>query len=363
MTSGDRVALAALSLGAAAVHFAMVPGHAGESRAEGIGFALAAWLGVAFAVAVVRRPTARVLAAGVVLHLALVGAWAVSRTAGLPGQAAEEVGRVDLFAVGLEVGVVVLASLALLGAVRLPAAAGAVAAAAVLGLTTVAVTSPSATGHHGETAEVALPSGAVAVADDGHAHAHGAVPAEEEPAAVAVAPASSSDALGHEDHLPTSTEPPTSAQLLRAADLVSRTTAAITPRYDDIEAARAAGFIPLQGAEARFVHWVHLGWMGNENVLDPNEPESLVYRNTPDGQVLEAAMYILPRKGMAIPDVGGSLTAWHNHGDLCFRTSDARIVGTTASGPCPAGSRNVPTSDMLHVWVVDHPGGPFAGIE
>lgn len=77
--------------------------------------------------------------------------------------------------------------------------------------------------------------------------------------------------------------------------------------------------------------------MGNENVLDPNEPESLVYRNTPDGQVLEAAMYILPHIDMPIPDVGGSLTTWHNHGDLCFRTSDARIVGTTGNGPARTG--------------------------
>jgi hypothetical protein len=178
-----------------------------------------------------------------------------------------------------------------------------------------------------------------------------------------VADGSSGDALAHEHTLPTSTEPPTAAQLQRAADLVARTTAAISPRFDDTEAARAAGFVPLQGDEATYVHWVNLAWMGNPNVLDPAEPESLVYRNTPEGQVLEAAMYILPEKDMPIPDVGGSLTAWHNHGDLCFRSSDARIVGTTASGPCPTGSVNVPTSDMLHVWIVDHPGGPFAGIE
>jgi hypothetical protein len=347
VTTGDRIALAALSLGAAAVHFAMVPVHAGESRLEALGFATAGWLGLAFAVAILLRPSYPVLAGGVVLHLGLVGVWGWSRTAGW-----EEVGTVDVVTVAMEAALVILASLALRGPVRLPLAPSLALAALLCGVTTVAVTAPSTAEHGhgsgGETHEVAL-------AAETHAHAETvSAPVEE---------TESGDGLAHEHHLPTSGAAPTSEQLLRAADLVTRTTAAISPRFDDTEAARAAGFIPLQGEQATFVHWVNMAWLGNENVLDPAEPESLVYRSTPDGQVLEAAMYILPRKGMPIPDVGGSLTAWHNHGDLCFRTSDARIVGTTANGPCPTGSVNVPTPDMLHVWIVEHPGGPFAGIE
>jgi hypothetical protein len=73
-------------------------------------------------------------------------------------------------------------------------------------------------------------------------------------------------------------------------------------------------------------------------------------------------MYILPSYGYRIPDVGGSLTPWHNHGDLCFGTGGL-IVGTTANGACPPGSSNIKTPDMLHVWIVDHPDGPFGGIE
>jgi hypothetical protein len=74
-------------------------------------------------------------------------------------------------------------------------------------------------------------------------------------------------------------------------------------------------------------------------------------------------MYILPGVGHPIPDVGGSLTPWHDHGELCFGAG-ARIVGVTdGTTPCPPGSANVQTPDMLHVWVVPHDDGPFGGID
>ena len=51
----------------------------------------------------------------------------------------------------------------------------------------------------------------------------------------------------------------------------------------------------------------------------------------------------------ARPDVGGSLTQWHAHDDLCL--AGGRVVGTTAAtGSCATGVHNTNTYFMLHVW-------------
>ena len=81
---GPRVLLAVLLGAAAAIHFAMVPAHAAEWRAEGVAFILSAWVQAVLAIAVLVRPTRRWLQAVVVANLAFIAVWAFSRTAGLP---------------------------------------------------------------------------------------------------------------------------------------------------------------------------------------------------------------------------------------------------------------------------------------
>ena len=65
-----------------------------------------------------------------------------------------------------------------------------------------------------------------------------------------------------------------------------------------------------------------------------------------------------------------ALTSWHHHDNLCFDRVTGQIVafahsGTAdtnekdKSGVCPRGSSNHSTPEMLHVWVVDNPSGPF----
>lgn len=87
---------------AAGIHAAVVPAHLGEEPLFASFFLLVAGAQVAWAASVATRPTPRVLVAGVVLHLALVGLWLFTRVASLPfGLMAEPhaVGGWDLAAV------------------------------------------------------------------------------------------------------------------------------------------------------------------------------------------------------------------------------------------------------------------------
>jgi hypothetical protein len=350
-TLAIRLTLAALSLGAAAVHFAMTPQHASESIVHGVGFVVAGWAQVVVAGLLFARPGRKTLTWAALVQLALVGGWALSRTYGLPfGPApwvAEPVGSADLITVAMELGFVVLAVAALGSLRRIPIAAGLVAVGLVMGGTTAAIASPSVMAHHHSAAEEAA----------GHVHTH-------TDASIPTGGTAGLDGAHAHSHIVTSSGPPTAEQIARAATLIEATKRAI-PKWADPKAAEAAGFRSIQSPKSDFVHYVNFRWLNDDKVLDPDQPESLVYRST-DGTVagyrLESAMYILPSFGYPIPDVGGSLTPWHNHGDLCFGAG-GMIVGTTAKGACPPGSSNLKTPDMLHVWIVDHPDGPFGGIE
>ena len=98
--------------------------------------------------------------------------------------------------------------------------------------------------------------------------------------------------------------------------------------------------------------------------VDPDRVESMVFKVEPDGtEKLASAMYILsPGKTMAdVPDIAGSLTTWHDHQNLCWE--GVRVVALTdANGNCPVGVFRA-TPPMLHVWMIDHDCGPFAGID
>ncbi|MBW3627435.1 MAG: hypothetical protein KY412_07475, partial [Actinobacteria bacterium] len=153
-------------------------------------------------------------------------------------------------------------------------------------------------------------------------------------------------------------------QKAEADALVTATNLALASAgYHDVAQAEAAGYRPVQAPTSDLVHYVHPTHLASPAVLDPAAPESLVYLSTPDGPVLQGAMYILPSVESPVPDVGGLAAHWHAHDDLCFSTTTAMIVGTTnPDGSCPPGARNQATPPMLHVWTIDHPEGPFAGL-
>ncbi|CAN5305984.1 hypothetical protein BH09ACT5_BH09ACT5_00020 [soil metagenome] len=153
-------------------------------------------------------------------------------------------------------------------------------------------------------------------------------------------------------------------QEARAEQLVVQTSAAIA-QYADVAAAEASGYRWIGGESGEYRHYVRADYLLDDSELDPSRIESLVYRLRADGsEELVSGMYIL-RPGTTAaeaPDVGGALTPWHEHTNLCFDRTGS-IAGTNDSGACPAGSVNVGTPPMLHVWVVENPDGPFAAVD
>jgi hypothetical protein len=168
-------------------------------------------------------------------------------------------------------------------------------------------------------------------------------------------------------HATTTTAPQKSPQ--EEADEIVRVTRAALVRYENVAAAEAAGYSSLEPWARDDVgaieHWVNPQHFASPGTFDPTAIESLVYRVGPNRTLtLVAGMYMTPLgTTMAdIPDVGTGVIHWHDHGNLCFGDESGNVVitGTTDSGACPAGSINVPTPPMVHVWRYDTPCGPFA---
>jgi hypothetical protein len=77
--------LAAISsFGAAVIHFAVMPTHWQEWTPSGLFFASIALFQLVWAIVVRVRPSAAVLAAGIVANMGAAALWAMSRTAGAP---------------------------------------------------------------------------------------------------------------------------------------------------------------------------------------------------------------------------------------------------------------------------------------
>jgi hypothetical protein len=104
---------AALSAGAAAIHFAVISTHFEEYWVFGAFFLVVAWFQAVTALAIVARPNRRLLIMTAVVNLAVIAIWIWSRTAGLPvGPEAgepEAIGAADVLSTVLEALLVVWA--------------------------------------------------------------------------------------------------------------------------------------------------------------------------------------------------------------------------------------------------------------
>lgn len=335
----------ALTLGAGLAHAGAAADHAGQGMAVVL-FVLAATAQVVFGAEVLRRPGPRALLGAAAVDIAAAVAWAVSRTAGLPPALGlggpEAVGAADVATTLAEVVAVAAAVLALrrapvVGRRRLAPVLVLAVVPAVIGLAV-----PST--HQHTAGEVA--------AGHGHAGDGGHPPASALAADPVFAGADTSHA--------------TKAELQAAKRLIESTRAAVAARFPDQAALLAAGYRSIgDGLVTPYDHFIKPEYLRDGRELDPERVESIVLERTPTGWQVASAMYILEDgKTMAdVPDVAGELTAWHDHQNLCWDRSGLRLAGLYLNGRCVPGGTLRATPPMLHVWLADHPCGPFAGIE
>lgn len=160
------------------------------------------------------------------------------------------------------------------------------------------------------------------------------------------------------------------AEVAAAEQLVAEVTAS-ADAWRSVAAAEALGYRSIGDAFTGEEHLVDWSLVGDGVDLDPTRPEALVYDVDDDGaRTLVAAMFLRPpgTRPDDAPDVGGRLTTWHPHGDLCLDEGgageEAAIAGLTdAAGRCPDGLVELRPMPALHVWLVAHPCGPFAELE
>lgn len=144
-----RPVLALLSVGAAVIHFVVVPGHWDEYWGQGLFFIIAAIAQVLWAIWVVVAPSRLLYLLGVVGNAAIVALWIVTRTYGVPaGPGAGEREAVEfadtlatVFEILLVVGALILARTAPARPMRWPA--GALAASALVALVVAGLTAAS----------------------------------------------------------------------------------------------------------------------------------------------------------------------------------------------------------------------------
>ena len=383
----------AASLGAGAIHAAAVGAHS-EHRQAVIAFSVLALLQLGWgAVALVR--SGRLLAAlGIVVNSAAIGGWVMAKTSGISfvdglGDA-ESVQWADALAAGLAAVAVVVALRGLvvrtMAGDRGPAAGPrrwaltslgvAITAVALVGM--VAAGSPSHAGGHGhDDGETAHGH------DDGHddgaadGHAHDAA-ASSEPGADdgpttthAHGPAPAVPPKPYDPTKPidlSGVEGVTPEQQARAENMIAITLIRL-PRFADHEVAEAEGYHSIGDASTGHEHFINWDLLDDGRILDPDHPESLVYEPQPDGsRKLVSAMFMLEEGTTLddVPDLGGKLTQWHIHDNLCFSDDpEAPVVaGIRASnGPCPGNLQAFTPVPMIHVWITKHPCGPFAALE
>jgi hypothetical protein len=385
--------MAALSAGAAAIHFAVTFEHFSEYSLYGVFFLVLAWAQLVWPVVLIALPfltwdpatarparfpagwsrsglpplTARRVAVwlwlGIAGNAGVLVIYFSSRSIGLPigpnTKTVEAWGGLDLVCAIEEILLVVIAAavLARPGLLARPvrlrsqarSLASLLAAPVVVIAATTAVMTPAWAGSEGPAG---MASGSAGSSSRSMV--------------------SSSDSLqggmgdmGSTDGLPDmqmygSTNPPTAVQVEAAANLIMQTDASLV-RFENVNNAIAAGYterLATNGEEHLLCQNCSPAYQG----LNPQDPSSLVYAINVKGHppILLGAMYLMGSGNG--PQVGGGLTRWHTHLEVC-QGGQIIIAGFNLAlpGHCdPSTWKDQYTTQMLHVWVVPYPGGVFS---
>jgi hypothetical protein len=139
----------------------------------------------------------------------------------------------------------------------------------------------------------------------------------------------------------------------------------VLPAFSDRAALPGMGYVNIGVVTAGgYEHWTNVGMFGDDHVLNPRYPESLVFQRQADGswQLQAAMLFVGANYTMeTIPELIRWIPGWHAHPELCS-DDQGRIVGASVNGQCTRG-RPVLTP-MIHVWIVDNAcGHRFGGVD
>ena len=383
----DLLSLAGLASIVAGLIHASAAGSHSEHKQAVWAFVGCALFQIAWGALALVRSNRLIAAIGILGNTAFFGGWVLAKIDGISFvDGLDEVEKVQLadgLAAGLAAVAVLLAFTQFVGRPliarqpRNPLLGLTAAVAIVVALPGMVAASnhSHAGGHehgddHGNAATGEL-------ASDGHTdhdHAGGAVPAKE-----------------YDPNLPidlSGVAGVTPQQQARAENLIAITLDRL-PQFADPAYAYKMGYRSIGDGGTGVEHFIKWDLINDDKVLNPDFPESLVYEvNEPERKFvypidrpppagtrkLVSAMFMLTEKDSleTVPDVGGKLTQWHIHNNLCFNT-DPRIAAPGAEGPRVVGLTNgegkcdrgfsLPPAPMIHVWITKHPCGPFAALE
>lgn len=159
---------------------------------------------------------------------------------------------------------------------------------------------------------------------------------------------------------------PTEEQERWAKEFVERSyLSAVEHGWFDFDQGTADGFIPYKPNVRNDAHFVNVGFSLDDDILDPDRPEYLMYEETDEGMQLVGFMYFVRELGEQGPQPGGPLTVWHYHQFDIPGCMDKMQMFSAKEGPdgyfCERGERvGNESPEMLHVWFVNHPEGPYA---
>jgi hypothetical protein len=361
------LAAGAASMAAGAIHAVAAGAHNGSRQAMWA-FALLAALQLAWGAWALARPSKPGAACGAALGVVALAGWAAAVALGIPWidgfEDAVGVGTADALAAGLAAVSVVLCVVAMYG-LPSPRALGPALAAIALVVAVPGMAAAATHSHgHGEGSdhdEVA----------DGHDHPAGEASGETaagaehaDHAAAAVPPQPYDPALPIDL---SGVEGVTPGQQAAAENLVSATLIDL-PQFADTAVAEAHGFRSIGDGSTGYEHYINRSYINDDKILDPDYPESLVFQNRNGQKTLVAAMFMLPSDATLddVPELGGTLTQWHIHDNLCYtpdpvapRVAGLREPGGPCTPPLVPGGEN----PMIHVWIVPHECGPFAALD